>query len=182
MVKINRTTKQQYEEQLALLPYNTRNMRILKSLKGIDRASKGVGSAIMCSSVLPVCQAFHRSNLVLVQRSAKKTIKHQHALKVYTESYEIKDVKIDRTTKKQYEEQLALLPYNTRNMRILKSLKGIDRASKGVGSAIMCISVLPVCQAFHRSNLVLVQRSAKKTIKLEHAKAVYTEAYEIKDI
>ena len=91
MVKINRTTKQQYEEQLALLPYNTRNMRILKSLRGIDRASKGVGSAIMCIGVLPVCRAFHLSNLVLVQRSAKKTIKHANAKKVYEESYAIKE-------------------------------------------------------------------------------------------
>jgi hypothetical protein len=92
MVKTKRTTKQQYEEQLALVPYNTRNMRILKALKGIDRASKGVGSAVMCLSVLPVCQAFHRANLVLVQRSAKKTIKHQHAKKVYDESYAMKHI------------------------------------------------------------------------------------------
>ena len=92
MGKISRTTKQQYEEQLALVPYNTRNMRVLKAIRGIDRASKGVGSAIMCISVLPVCKAFHRSNLVLVQRSGKKTIKHQHAKTVYEESYEVTDL------------------------------------------------------------------------------------------
>ena len=92
MVKANRTTRQQYEEQMAVNPYNARNMRVLQGMNGIERASQGVGAAIMSVNVLPVCKHFHRLTTILVQRSGKKTIKQPHAKKVYKEQYEMIDL------------------------------------------------------------------------------------------
>ena len=77
------------------------------------------------------------------------------------------------TTRQAYEQQLAVLPYNARNLRVMRSGSRIDRASRGVGEAIMMVNVLPVAQEFHRQATMRVQRSGKKTIKEHHAKDVY---------
>lgn len=74
-----KTTRQEYEEQMAVEPYNARNWRVLCGMSDIARTSKGVGGAIMYGCILPVCKSLHQDLTVLVQRSGKKTIKPHHA-------------------------------------------------------------------------------------------------------
>ena len=84
-----RTTRQQYEEQMAVEPYNARNWRVLCGMSEITRASKGVGSAIMYACIIPVCKSLHRDLTILVQREGKKTIKPHHAKEVYSTKYDM---------------------------------------------------------------------------------------------
>lgn len=83
------TTRQEYEEQMAVEPYNARNWRLLCGMTEITRTSKGVGGAIMYACILPVCKSLHRDLTVLVQRSGKKTIKPHHAKEVYSTQYDM---------------------------------------------------------------------------------------------
>lgn len=169
MVKPKGTTRQEYENQMMVLPYNTRNLRTLRSLGGIDRASKGVGEAMFMGNVLRLCRDFHRKVTMKVQRSGKKTIKQHHAKTIYESEIMTNAPTRKSVTKQEYEDQMAVLPYNTRNLRVLRSLSDIDRASKGVGEALLVGSVLPACRDFHRRATMQVQRSGKKTIKQHHA-------------
>lgn len=172
MVKTNGTTRQAYEDQMAVLPYNARNLRAIRAIAGISRAAKGVGEAVLMGNVLSVSQYFHRNVTMRVQHTGKKTIKQHHAKDVCETNLAMHITKCDRLTKEAYDAQMAKLPYNVRNLRTLRSLSGIDRASKGVGEAVLMGNVLPVCRDFHRRVTMAVQKSGKKTIKQHHVDEV----------